>query len=126
MSTRTRTLVLGCLLISHVQLSTPLFRFLFHQDLQITGCVSKSYTGIIHLACAMKCLDAKKCPSFVYTPEKAYCKICADGSLVTGLTFTPGSGTYLLRNVQGFNIMIPDNNVALQMNFPGALLPSEL
>uniref|UniRef100_A0A2C9KII4 Galectin n=1 Tax=Biomphalaria glabrata TaxID=6526 RepID=A0A2C9KII4_BIOGL len=119
-------LVLACLLLDQVQLSTPLSRFLFHQDLQMVGCSTKSYTGIIHLACAMKCLDTKKCPSFVYIPEKAYCKICTDGYTVTGLTFLPGSGTYLLRNVQEFNILLPSNNINLQWSFPEALLPSEL
>ncbi|KAI8796232.1 hypothetical protein BgiBS90_003999 [Biomphalaria glabrata] len=91
MSTRRVTLpplVFISFLIFQVQLSTPLSRFLFHQDLQMVGCSTKSYTGIIHLACAMKCLDTKKCPSFVYIPEKAYCKICTDGYTVTGLTFS--------------------------------------
>ncbi|KAK0061664.1 hypothetical protein Bpfe_009046 [Biomphalaria pfeifferi] len=119
-------LVLACLLLDQVQLFTPLSRFLFHQDLQMVGCSTKSYTGIIHLTCAMKCLDTKKCPSFVYIPETSYCKICTDGYTVTGLTFLLGSGTYLVRNVQEFNINLPSNIISLERNFSGALLPSEL
>ncbi|KAK6965881.1 hypothetical protein BgiMline_029936, partial [Biomphalaria glabrata] len=83
--------------------------------------------GVTHLVCARKCLEAEKCSSFVYIPETAFCEICADGYTVTGLTFLPGSGTYLLRNVQDFNIKLQDsNNVEKQYIFPGDFLPGEL
>uniref|UniRef100_A0A2C9KYT1 Apextrin C-terminal domain-containing protein n=1 Tax=Biomphalaria glabrata TaxID=6526 RepID=A0A2C9KYT1_BIOGL len=59
--------------------------------------------------------------------KTAFCEICADGYTVTGLTFLPGSGTYLLRNVQDFNIKLQDsNNVEKQYIFPGDFLPGEL
>ncbi|KAI8796233.1 galectin-related protein 1.2 [Biomphalaria glabrata] len=116
-----------CLQMYQVESTTPLFRFTFHQDLQMAGCLTESYTGIIHLACAMKCLNTQKCPSFVYIPETAYCEICADGYTVTGLTFIPGSGTYLVRNLQDVNRTLPNSNdMDVQIGFLGNLVPGEM
>nr|KAI8736402.1 LEG6 protein [Biomphalaria glabrata] len=89
------------------------------------GCKTKLYQGRSRVGCAMKCLETKICPSFVYNSTTSCCEICADGYTVTGLNFSTGSGTYLLRNVHELNRTM--NNVdEVTFNFSGTFSPGEL
>uniref|UniRef100_A0A2C9LTI5 Galectin n=1 Tax=Biomphalaria glabrata TaxID=6526 RepID=A0A2C9LTI5_BIOGL len=86
--------------------TTFTYRFNVYQDLQLSGCVTKSYLDTSLVACARLCLSTLKCPSFVYDRDASSCEVCSDGYSVSGIAFEPGQETFLLRKLRLFEIDI--------------------